>query len=46
MSIIKEKEEEEEKKKKKKKKKSRKQPLRSEPATWNFIKQTELARIL
>ena len=27
-------------KEKKKKQKSRKEPLRSEPATWSFIKQT------
>ena len=37
MTIIKEKEE---KKNKKTKKKNRKEPLRSEPATWSFIKLT------
>ena len=36
MTIIKEKEKEE----KTKEKKGRKEPLRSEPATWSFIKQT------
>ena len=40
MTIIKEKRRRRKKKKKKKKKKKEKEPLRSEPATWSFIKQT------